>query len=195
MAGVGMKFDKRFFFDRKAVADIVGKKAAKNLSKAGAFVRTKARQSMRRRKKASSPGSPPSAHSKDATASLKNIQFAFDPSRLSLVVGPMLLNGSQGAPVPGMNEHGGSRNTTQWRWKPLVFFRRNQDILKSGRIGTENDWRIVSKKRAKIIKRSARGAPLFEFREAAVHYPKRPFMGPALIAEAPKFPSLFGRSA
>jgi hypothetical protein len=45
---VAMKFDKRFFFDRQAVADIVGKAAAKALGRAGAYVQRSARSSMRR---------------------------------------------------------------------------------------------------------------------------------------------------
>ena len=194
MAGVGMKFDKRFFFDRKAVADIVGKKAAKNLSKAGAFVRTKARQSMRRRKKASAPGSPPSAHSKDAKATLKNIQFAFDPARLSIFVGPELLNVKYPVPVPGLLERGGTTTLNQSRIIPREFLRigLHRSIKKE-----KNEWRTVSQGRINIRNRrqTRNGKPFFEFRKVQATYAARPFMGPALVAEAPKFPSLFGRSA
>lgn len=61
------------------------KRAVGMLKKIGAFVRRSARQSLRKRKAASAPGSPPSVH----TPYLKNkILFAVDTSGLSVVIGP-----------------------------------------------------------------------------------------------------------
>jgi hypothetical protein len=95
-----------FFFDRPKVIAAVGKARAKRLSKFGAFVRTSARSSIRRRKKVSQPGQPPSAHSKDKVRSIKNIQFSYDRSSDGVVVGPIKLNGMRGQ-VPQALEHGG----------------------------------------------------------------------------------------
>lgn len=162
---IAMKFDKRFFFDRKAVEDIVGKQAAKALGRAGAFVQRRARSSLRRRRKVSSPGQPPSVHSKDKVATLKNIQFQFSPKTMSVLVGPLLLNGSREA-VPGIHERGGSR--------------RVREVL----VGKQ--WREVGRRHPK---------PKQPVRIRTAQYPERPFMGPALAKEAPKFPTLFGRSA
>jgi hypothetical protein len=108
---------------------------------------------MRRRKATSPAGSPPSAHSKDSVATLKNILFAYEPQNMGVVIGPVLLNGSQGS-VPALHEFGGSR--------------------------------------AIRVTRRQRGQRVAVVRQA--RYPARPFMGPALAAEAPKFPSLWASS-
>lgn len=147
-----VSFDKKqFFFDRQIVIDAVGKAAAKNLSKAGSFIRTSARSSLRRRKASSPPGEPPSVHTKDRVATLKNIWFVFDPANRSVVVGPLKLNGSrlEGSnrkTVPSLHELGGAAVVT-------------------------------SRKR----KRRAKYAP-------------RPFMGPAMERELPKFVDLWAHS-
>lgn len=142
---------KNLFFDRASVQRAVGPANAKALSKAGAFVRRRARSSMRRRKGPSAPGQPPSAHSRDAVASLKTILFAYDQRAMSVVIGPVLLNGSQGS-VPALHEFGGVQS----------------------------------------IRRPARGRRPASVRMA--RYPKRPYMAPALAAEAPNFPSLWADS-
>ncbi len=82
---------KRFFFDPLAVQDRLSKREARAMSKIGAFIRRDARQSIKRRKSVSPPGSPPSAHSPDP--SLKTILFAYEPSKHTVVVGPVLLRG------------------------------------------------------------------------------------------------------
>ncbi len=144
---------KNLFFDRAMVVREVGKWNAAALSKAGAFVRRRARSSLRRRKKQSAPGMPPSVHSDDAVATLKNILFAYDRSNMSVVIGPVLLNGSQGS-VPALHEFGGVKTLR----------------------------RTFGKKNPRVVIRQAR-------------YPARPFMGPALAAEAPNFPSLWSSTA
>lgn len=143
---------KNLFFDRALVRREVGKLNAAALSKIGSFVRTRARTSMRRRKSASAIGSPPSVHSRDKVATLRNILFAYDRANMSVVIGPVRLNGSQGT-VPALHEFGG-------RGLGRKLIRRQG-------------------------KREIRG-PLEQ-----VQFPPRPFMGPALTAEAPKFPSLW----
>ncbi len=80
---------KEAFFDRPKVIASLKKAKRKALSKAGAFVRKRARSSMRRRKGVSSPGSPPSAHSNGH--SLKTILFAYQPQSESTIVGPVQL--------------------------------------------------------------------------------------------------------
>ena len=70
---------KDFFFDRQAVKGRMTKANRKALSKAGAFIRRRARSSLRRRKKSSEPGRPPSVHTSDRVATLKNILFAYEP--------------------------------------------------------------------------------------------------------------------
>lgn len=196
MVSVAMKFDKRFFFDRKAVASLIGKQAVKVLGKAAARVRLRARGSMRRagkklrasgKRTPSAPGTPPRAWSTDKTATLKNIQYAFEPSRWSVFVGPLKLNGSSGVVVPGLHELGGSTKVPEWRYLPNKF--RNFSAV---RRANGNEWRPSSQRR--INRLHARQSNV-ESRVRTATYPERPFMGPALTKEAPNFPTLFARSA
>jgi hypothetical protein len=77
------------FFDRAAVTQAVDRATRRVLSKFGAFVRTTARSSLRRRKRVSEPGQPPSSH----TGLVKRfLYFGFDAVRKSVIVGPAKLN-------------------------------------------------------------------------------------------------------
>ncbi len=72
------------------------------LSRFGAFVRTRARTSIRKKKGTSPPGSPPHSH---VGLLRKFILFAYDPQRKSVVIGPTLTKES--SPAPRLLEHGG----------------------------------------------------------------------------------------
>jgi len=92
------------FFDTDRVKRAADAAARKNLSKAGAFIRTAAKSSIRKRKAISAPGQPPSSH----TGLLKKfIFFGYDADRKTVVVGPMRLNQKIGA-APEALEHGGA---------------------------------------------------------------------------------------
>ena len=93
---------KQMFFDRKSVTSRVDKAARKVLSKFGAFVRTGAKHSIRKRKTVSEPGSPPSSH---VGLLRKLIYFGYDPGRKSVVIGPTPLHGT--AEAPPLLEYGG----------------------------------------------------------------------------------------
>lgn len=174
---------KESFFDRPKVIKALGRAKRKALSKAGAFVRKRARSSLRRRKKPSAPGSPPSAHSKD-NASLKTILFAFQTQGETAIVGPVALNQvnftieSVTSTVPGLHERGETAIIREYRYV-------DED-------GSGNDvaWRRVDGRRKY---RPWQGKRL-ETRRRTARYPKRPFMRPALEAEAPNFPELFANS-
>jgi hypothetical protein len=111
---ITVKFDKsRSFFDKEAVLSRVDAAKRKKLSRAGAMLRQTARRSMRRRKKPSRPGSPPSAHSQSPEhprgALLKErLFFAYDQANDSVVVGPEQLGRSDAAPL---QEFGGTVRT------------------------------------------------------------------------------------
>lgn len=136
---------KEAFFDRMKVKKALAKLERRNLSRAGAFVRTSARRSIRRRKKPSLPGRPPHAHSRDKFATIKNILFAYNATRHDVIIGPVRIP-SQPVEVPRILEYGGIR-----------------PVRSGGRI------------------RRVKQAP-------------RPFMGPALRKEAPRFPGLWAGS-
>jgi len=94
---------KQMFFDRNAVTSAVDRATRKVLSRFGAFVRTGARHSIRKRKCVSAPGEPPSSH----TGLLRSfIFFGYDHGRRSVVIGPQRLNQKVGD-APHALEHGG----------------------------------------------------------------------------------------
>lgn len=155
---------KRFFFDREIVEKAIGRAAKKNISKAAAFVRTRAKGSLRRRKKPSKPGQPPSVHSTDSNATLRKILFAYNADTQSAVVGPVKLNGRTSYIVPQVLEKGGSPTVRQKR---------------------------VGKSWVAAGRRVRPGQPT---RTRSVRIEARPFMRPALEHEYPKFPGLWARS-
>lgn len=155
----------KFFLDREQVRKRLGRANARALSKAGAFVRRRARtQILRRRKTVSQPGSPPSIHSRSQVATLKNILFAYDPRSNTVVVGPVKLNqatrvnGSRST-VPELLEFGGTQRIHEERYRgadTAQWYRR--DLR-----------RRVSKDKI--------------YRARSATYQPRPFMRPALQAE------------
>jgi hypothetical protein len=172
---------REFFFDRDVVMKAVDGARLKVLSQAGAFVRRTAQQSIRpgvrtikgvsKRTQPSKPGKPP----KSWTGLLKNfIFFAFDPTTKSVVVGPTPLNqhhvvGGQltrGA-VPQVLEKGGTIGIREYQL--------------SGGL-----W-VPYGRRA----RSRQGRPV---RVRNVNIAARPYMGPSLLKNVSKFPSLWERS-
>lgn len=153
----------RFFFDKKAVIDLMDAATRKGMSRAGAFLRKRARSSLRRRKRTSAPGHPPSVHSTDPFATLKNILFFYEPAKRTLVVGPVRLNQTdflngirQQGTVPQLHEFGGVAGIVERSWGGQKWFRHdNRRTLRPGQIT----------------------------RVRTAHYPPRPFMAPALEAE------------
>lgn len=186
---LGISVTKRapqWFFDRKIVIDAIGRANAMGLSKAGAFVRQRARTSIRRRKSISEPGQPPHAHAKGNTfASIKAIFFAFEPRRASVVIGPVGLGNrktifgsySAGA-VPNLLEFGG----TALRRRPVRKF--------SGRKATPLQRKAF---KALLATGQIQRKPVV-MQSYTANYRPRPFMGPALKAESPNFPSFWKSS-
>jgi len=92
---------KDMFFDRAAVVRAVDGAKRKVLSKAGAFIRTAARTSIRNRKGSAPAGKPPHSHE----GSLRRlILFGYDKAADSVVVGPV---GFKKSVAPNVLEYGG----------------------------------------------------------------------------------------
>jgi len=103
MIGMRISQAKGLFFDRQRVKNAVDRTTRRVLSRFGAFVRTRAKSSIRKRKKSAPPGKPPSSH----TGLLKKfIFFGYDQYQQSVVIGPVKLN-AQGQEVPHTLEQGG----------------------------------------------------------------------------------------
>jgi hypothetical protein len=107
---------KEMFFDRAKVQKAVTDAARKVLSRFGAFVRTTAKHSIRKRKNVSPPGSPPSSH----VGTLRRlIFFGYDPSKKSVVIGPTPL-GSGSAEAPPLLEYGGRARRKDRKGKSVM---------------------------------------------------------------------------
>lgn len=100
---IGMDF-KKLFFDSRSVISRTDAATRRVLGKFGAFVRTTARSSIRKRKKVSAPGSPPSSH---VGLLKKFIFFGYDASRQSVVIGPARLTQKGRGAAPALLEYGG----------------------------------------------------------------------------------------
>lgn len=115
-----MPFDvnsvKKFFLDSAAVRDALSAGERRALSKFGAFVRRRAKSSIRYKTGTSAPGKPPHAHKSErftresrnkklgtttrrASSPLRElIFFSYDPNTKSVVIGPALGGPRTGAP-------------------------------------------------------------------------------------------------
>jgi hypothetical protein len=103
MLSLTLKSAQAGFFDRDVVQRAVSKGERRVLSKFGAFVRQRAKTSIRTNKGISRPGAPPYSH----VGLLKRfIFFAYDLERRSVVIGPTLLGKSTHS-VPQLLEYGG----------------------------------------------------------------------------------------
>lgn len=94
---------KTAFFNSKAVREKLSKETHDVFIKFGAYVRRTAKQSIKKRKRISRPGRPPSSH----TGLLKHgIFFVFDWNTESVVIGPQKIIGKKGE-APNRLEYGG----------------------------------------------------------------------------------------
>lgn len=175
------------FFDRPRVIAAVGRAKAKNLSQAGAYVRTAARELLRvrgnkasRRKAAGSvdalgrrldrsstagPGEPPRMHEGGLR---RGVWFAYDASVGGVIVGPVRYN-VDGGRVPALLEYGGR-------------IRRLMATTPGGRVVARwANLSTVAKTRLKA-------------RWVTNEYDAHPYMAPALEQEAPKFPGLWANT-
>jgi hypothetical protein len=103
------------FFDSKAVTSRVDAATRRVFSRFGAFVRTGARHSIRKRKAVSEPGSPPSSH---AGHLRRLIYFGYDVASRSVVIGPTPFRGA--AEAPPLLEYGGTARRQNRRGKVVA---------------------------------------------------------------------------
>jgi len=118
------------FFDAEKVLRAMDNATRKSLSKAGAYVRQRARSSIRTRKQTSAPGQPPSDHG----GALKRLLFfAYDQPSRSVVIGPTLFEGSaragQSVPAPKALEIGGPVTATTRKGRHLNLTYRARPFM------------------------------------------------------------------
>lgn len=195
---------KEFFFDRLAVIARVNRVKLRVLRKAGALVRQSARRILRRRKRVSRPGEPPSVHSTDKVTNLKNILYAFD-GRDSVVIGPVGLNqmverslALARTTVPAVLEFGDSIVLKEWRFKNLDAMKawdgwsRFPTTRKFDRRWRRQDRRWENAARHRGRHRLSDLGVESRWRRAMIG--ARPFMKPAFERERWKFPQLWANS-
>jgi hypothetical protein len=171
----------QFFLDRKPVIDALGKAVVKNLSKFGVFVRQAARSSIRKRKRPSAPGSPPSSH----IGTLKRlIFFAFDPQTKSVVIGPEAL-GTSVSGAPEVLEHGG-----QMRTRP----RRARKIGRRGPIALEGRRPVIVTLKSAAMVRRAQSIDTAMSAGPRPTIARRPYMGPAFEQALKDLPPMWADS-
>ena len=161
-----LKSLQRGFLDREAVMRRVDRATRRNMMRFGGRTRTIARRSLRRRKRTSDPGQPPSIHT-SGNQNLKFILFAYQSASQSILVGPLKFNGgsrhrSSSKTVPELQEEGGSVAVTEQRFGKA--------------------WLPVD-----AVPRRARGKG--PTRRRTVNYPPRPFMQPAFKKSEESLPS------
>lgn len=142
---------KDMFFDRQRVLDVVRADNRKKLSKAGAYIRTRARSKLgrpvSRKVRPASPGSPPRVRSRNARANLKFILFGLNSDWESVVIGPVgladkKLRGSSAQTVPELMEYGGTARADgeRHRYAKHPFMGPTvEEEVKAGKIG--DFWR------------------------------------------------------
>ncbi|MBP9024757.1 MAG: hypothetical protein KBH81_01275 [Phycisphaerae bacterium] len=133
---------KTLFFDKQTVLRAVDKAKRAVLSKAGAFIRTTAKHSIRTKKGSAPAGQPPHSHE----GSLRRlIYFGYDPGSASVVIGPL---GFRKSTAPNVLEFGG---------KTEVRRRRRGKIVKTRAIIQEHPYMgpALQKERPNLPKRWA----------------------------------------
>jgi hypothetical protein len=195
----------KYFFDRRAVIDRIGRAKAAVLSKAGAYIRRAAKGKIRYAKSPSKPGNPPHAHQsqkggKDSPLR-ELIYFAYDDRTNSVVIGPMPFHGTP--IVPRVLELGG---TAPGHKNPLRRIRR---VGNGGEIRLDGPAGRTTKKnrfgamvtytklqtQAQVDRANRLQEVLYGPLEIGpVSIAARPYMGPALQENLPQLPALWAHS-
>lgn len=79
------------FFNSREIERKIDAQTRRNLSKAGAAVRREQRDSLKRRKSTSTPGSPPHLHTSNPRYSPKNVLYGYDDRNQTVVIGMVKL--------------------------------------------------------------------------------------------------------
>ncbi len=123
-ANFGVKEFKRGFFDQKAIIKAMDKASRKAQSKMGAFIRRRAKSSLKYKDTSAVSGSPPFVHQgrrftrktkrkgietqRPASPLRELLFFAYDVDKKTTIIGPAVWSSSKVKGVPGILEKGGS---------------------------------------------------------------------------------------
>lgn len=179
LPSVGFRFNKsRSFFDRTPVVNALDRASHRVLSKFGSYVRSDARQSIRRRKRVSRPYESPT----NQTGKLKRgIYFAYERRRRSVIIGPQLFPGRSSSQTLETLEYGGPAVVKKIKGKAKARYQRRN---KNKRWTKPEIDRIVANKQV-------RGEQLGKVVSQQITIEPRPFMGPAYKANENKVPEMW----
>lgn len=189
---------RELFFDRRAIRRKTDRATRRVLSRFGSFVRQAARRSIRKRKKASEPGRPPSSH---AGHLRRFIFFGYEPEKRNVVIGPSALSGPGMGEAPEVLEYGGTAAGRKARtlsaaeflehgFGPVAVGHPNGRIEKTER-GVQRVTRapIRTSRQARRAARIHNGLGIGGRKRLKVA--PRPFMRPAFEQQTPQLPSLW----
>lgn len=165
---------RKSFLNTERVRAAMARGKKRGLGKFGGRLRLRSKHSIRKRKKSSPPGEPPSAHQ---SGGLRLIFYAWDDRTESVVVGPINFkskNIGEGV-VPKLLETGGEIT----RAVPV----KNE----KGRIASDAQKAAFVRK----IKDGSIVVPDRLRKSMTFHYRGNPYMNPAYEDEAPNFPKCF----
>lgn len=116
---------KASFFRPERIQNAADRAAKRVLSRFGAYVRQRARHSIRKRKSVSTPGSPPNSH----VGTLRDlILFAYDRPAKSVVIGPVLFRPA--SKVPNILEYGGTGTKRDDKGKTVAINIRARPFMR-----------------------------------------------------------------
>jgi len=177
------------WFNDDRIERLMERADRRNLSKAGAYVRSDARKSIRKGKKPSAPGRPPHSH----VGTLKRLVFfAFDPVRRSVVIGPFATPPRASGPRRRRTYYVDRKTgaeTLEKGGRIIRFVPRHQRKRKP-RAGRRYTTAQVRRIREEYARRSG----YEELVQRTIKIEPRPFMRPALAKNMPKFPKLWADS-
>lgn len=187
------------FFDRDSVQRAVDQAQFTSLRKGGASIRLIARRSIRRRKKPSAPGQPPSSRK----GQLKELLFfGYDERARSVVVGPARLDRPTGA--PNILEFSGSAKAIDRRRVRRIGDggeMRVSDAMMPGatvRRAFRGTGPYVAYAKVRTARQAAHATrlndQLYRPNPATVRIAARPYMRPALDASLSQLPRHWARS-
>lgn len=211
-AGRSVTQFKQAFFDRDAILKSMDRAAHKALSRFGAFVRQRAKTSIRYREAASDPGRPPSAHrsamsgirrgntrkKNQPTSPLRDfIYFAYDRQTKSVIIGPaktsQVFFDNHRKPVTGtvpeVLEYGGSIT--------ILEVLRPGYTVRAGTRGFDGRFRPAGRVEAQWVRadlRSQRRLAGRPTRYRTVTIDARPYMRPSWRAEIGQLAGFFKNS-
>lgn len=185
-------------FDPARIERMMAEKTQTALHLASRFVAQHAKHSMRYRRRASNPGDPPSAHE----GSLRDVAFAFDSSTGTYVIGPAYRQFNfQGGlfsrvPIPEVLEFGNvDVRVVEKRWRFGNSKWRRADLRRKENKGALGFLRSSQLGVIEVNEAERGGRPMFvQYRARSYTLAARPFMGPALMEELPKFEGLIARN-